>query len=189
VVIEAASRALRPVLALYTAEPESRRAAVVSPTPGRPPRSPERRLALNPIRPVAVLVLLILAAACGAAPAESGAGSPPDTESSAGATPAESVLDPAATIAKLLELAEAGDWETYVDDFYGEANKFEEGDRDKLVARFRDQWGPKVIEGLKGVVDVEPRLSDEGSEAIFEIDGQIAFKLFRDAEGRWTFHL
>ena len=36
----------------------------------------------------------------------------------------EMPITPKDTVARLLELAEAGDWETYVNDYYGEAHKF-----------------------------------------------------------------
>ena len=78
---------------------------------------------------------------------------------------------PEATVARLLELAESGDWETYVDDFYGETHKFKgEGDRDALVSRFEGKWGPKAIESLRLVKNVKSALSENGKQAVFKVD-------------------
>ncbi len=57
---------------------------------------------------------------------------------------------PTGTLSSMLEAAEDGDWEKYVDDYYGEQHKFKSSsDRDKLVSRFREKWGIQVIAGLK----------------------------------------
>lgn len=97
---------------------------------------------------------------------------------------------PEATVARLLELAEAGEWETYVDDFYGETHKFtDKGERDLLVSRFRDDWGQRVIENLRQVKDIEPQLSGDGRNAMFELGEDSRFTLYKDDEGRWKFHL
>ena len=93
------------------------------------------------------------------------------------------------TVARLLELAEAGEWETYVDDYYGEIYKFkDEGDRTALVSRFREDWGVQVIKALRQVMEIDPRLSADGTEAVFEL-GEGAFTLYKDATGNWKFHL
>ncbi len=93
------------------------------------------------------------------------------------------------TVARLLELAEAGEWETYVDDYYGEIYKFkDERDRTALVSRFREDWGVQVIKALRQVTEIAPRLSADGTEAVFELgDGE--FTLYKDETGNWKFHL
>ena len=96
---------------------------------------------------------------------------------------------PESTVAAMLELAEAGNWESYVDDYYGEQDKFQEGDRDKLVARFRDKWGEQVAEQLKVVADITPELSEDGNLATFKVDETSGFKLYKADDGLWKFHL
>ena len=101
----------------------------------------------------------------------------------------EKPTTPADTVARLLELAEAGEWETYVDDHYGEVHKFrDEEDRAALVSRFREDWGVQVIEALRQVKSIEPRLTADGTEAVFEL-GDSRFTLYKDEEGHWKFHL
>ena len=57
---------------------------------------------------------------------------------------------PTATLYSMLKAAEAGNWEKYVDEYYGEQHKFKSpSDRDKLVSRFREKWGSEIIAGLK----------------------------------------
>ena len=101
----------------------------------------------------------------------------------------ETPVTPQETVAGLLKLAEAGEWETYVDDYYGEIHKFKgEGDRNALVSRFREDWGVQVIEALRQVRQIDPRLSADGNEAVFELgDGE--FTLYKDETGDWKFNL
>ena len=100
-------------------------------------------------------------------------------------------LSPEQTLAKLKELAEAGDWETYVDDFYGESHKFEgkAERRDAVVARFRDKWADQVLEGFEALDDADAVISEDGKKAVFTKDGEPSFNLFMSDEGHWTFHL
>ncbi len=104
--------------------------------------------------------------------------------------------DPKQTVARMLELAEAGDWAGYVDDFYGETHKFRnESDRRKLIERYEGRWGAPVIEMLKQVSRLEPRVTEDGTRAIFDLDGGQEFTLYRDGaagaggSGVWKFHL
>lgn len=98
-------------------------------------------------------------------------------------------VTPQETVVRLLELAEAGDWETYVDDYYGEIHKFkDQGDRTALVSRFREDWGGQVIEAPRQVKEIDPRLSADGTEAVFEL-GDGGFTLYKDETGNWKFHL
>ncbi len=61
---------------------------------------------------------------------------------------------PEGTVARLLQLAEAGEWEAYVDDYYGETYKFnDDGDRTSLVTRFREDWSEQVIDA-----DAKPKM-------------------------------
>ena len=57
-----------------------------------------------------------------------------------------------------------------------------------MVSRFREDWGVQVIEALRQVIEINPRLSPDGTEAVFEVgDGE--FTLYKDATGNWKFHL
>lgn len=98
-------------------------------------------------------------------------------------------LSPKDTLSKMISAAEAGDWESYVDDYYGEQHKFRSSaDRDKLVSRFREKWGSKVIPGLREASRVEPHLSTDGNKAIFKMK-QGDFILYKSKDGYWMFHL
>ncbi len=96
---------------------------------------------------------------------------------------------PTATLSAMLEAAEAGNWEEYVDEYYGEQHKFKSpSDRDKLVSLFREQWGTQVITGLKEASQVKPELSEDGTQASFQLsDGE--YILYQNEQGNWTFHL
>ena len=96
---------------------------------------------------------------------------------------------PETTIRAMRALAEAGDWDAYVDRYYGETHKFSSpADRDALVGRFEQTWGAQVLEALQKAESLEPRI--DGDRAFFEdSDGQAVFELRRSAEGTWTFHL
>ena len=134
----------------------------------------------------AILSLLVTLSAC------SGDNSDQASEPSVVAdSPEDVLLTPEQTLSRLKELAQAGDWETYVDDFYGESHKFEglAERRDAVVSRFRDKWAAQVTEGFDALDDTEAEVSDDGKKAVFMKDGQPAFNLFLDEEGRWTFHL
>ena len=91
----------------------------------------------------------------------------------------------------MMELARAGDWETYVDDFYGEAHKFEGNSdrRDALVAKFRDQWGDKLLSGFEPLEGKTAEIVDNGKKALFNVDGDNLFTLYLSDDGKWTFHL
>lgn len=93
------------------------------------------------------------------------------------------------TIGRMLDAAEAGDWERYVDEFYGESEKLDSDvARDALVARFRDRWGEAVLEALREAVTIEPVF--EGPRAFFrDASGETVFELHRRFDGVWTFHL
>ena len=96
---------------------------------------------------------------------------------------------PKATLSAMLEAAEAGNWEKYVDEYYGEQHKFKSpSDRDKLVSRFREQWSSEVIAGLKEASQVEPELSEDGTKTRFQLSNG-EFILYRNEQGSWTFHL
>jgi len=132
--------------------------------------------------------LMLALTACGAESEQSQAGNTPTSLLAINNTD-EELVTAQQTVARLLELAEAGEWETYVDDYYGEIYKFEdEGDRNALVSRFREDWGVQVIEALRQVIQIDPRLSADGNEAVFELgDGE--FTLYKDETGNWKFHL
>ncbi len=96
---------------------------------------------------------------------------------------------PEGTVARLLQLAEASEWEAYVNGYYGEAYKFDDdGDRTSLVTRFREDWSEQVIVALRKAKDVPPQPSSDGLEAVFELEGG-TFTLYNDGIGGWKFHL
>lgn len=119
----------------------------------------------------------------------SGCGSGRETTAEAPPAPADDGAAAAAVaVNAMLEAAEAGDWETYVDGFYGEQHKFAAPEeRTMLVERFRDEWGEKVLPALAEASEVMPRIEDD--RALFERDGEVLFTLYKDDDGRWTFHL
>ena len=124
---------------------------------------------------ISFLVALIGLSGCTEAP------EPPPAEP----TPEEQA---SAALAEMLAVAKAGDWGAYVDRFYGEQEKFgSPADRDKVVARFADKWGSKVVPALTAAAGITPRI--DGDQALFEKDGQPVFVLHRNAAGEWTFHL
>ncbi len=132
------------------------------------------------------LILFTAACSANADPAETDiSGNPGTTDGLIGDVPAT----PEDTVARLLQLAEAGEWEGYVDDYYGEAYKFnDDGDRTSLVTRFREDWSEQVIDALRKAKDVSPQLSSDGLEAVFELKGG-TFILYNDGNGGWKFHL
>lgn len=96
-------------------------------------------------------------------------------------------ISPSATVSAMLSATVAGNWEKYVDEFYGEQHKFRSTlDRDGLVLRFREKWGNKVIVALKEASQVKPKLS--GDKAIFQLKNG-DFILYKNAQGNWMFHL
>ncbi len=98
-------------------------------------------------------------------------------------------LSPKKTLLAMLEAAENGDWETYVDEFYGEQHKFRSSqDRDSLVARFEKKWGKKVLLGLREAAQADPVLSADGKKAFFQLK-KGKFVLYKDDSGKWMFHL
>lgn len=128
-----------------------------------------------PLRLPAVLVMMF-AVAC--APSA-------DPDADAPAAP----VSPEETVQAMLEAAQAGDWESYVDDFYGEQDKFgSDADRDALIARFRDRWGSDVLPALEAASQIEPTLSEDGERAVFTLESG-DFTLHRSADGSWGFHL
>ena len=94
-----------------------------------------------------------------------------------------------AALAAMLDLAEAGEWGAYVDDFYGETHKFGgPEDRDALVERFEKRWGVKVVEALRQATGLTPTI-DANGRAVFATDDGPVYMLYRHDDGRWTFHL
>lgn len=128
-----------------------------------------------------LLALIAFIGGCGQATLEAKAGQPGDAS--------DDVLAATATVESMLALAEAGDWDAYVDLHYGETHKFSTpDDRVALVWRFEQRWGPKVIKALRRAVTVTP-LIDPGGKALFIENGNPVFILYREDDDRWTFHL
>ncbi len=110
----------------------------------------------------------------------------------ASASPFQSVygLDPEQTVARMLALAEAGNWSAYVDEFYGETKKFrDDRDRWQLIERFKSKWGEHALSVLREVSETEPEMSDDNSQAIFFLGHGRQFTLYLDTDRRWKFHL
>lgn len=84
------------------------------------------------------------------------------------------------------ELAKAGDWETYVDGFYCEAQNFEDlpERHDTVVSRFRDKWATQAVKGFDAFDNAETVISENGKKAVFMKDGQPVFNLYLNEEGR-----
>ncbi len=124
-----------------------------------------------------------------AAPEVSAPVAPCDTGARGGPQGGTTTLTPKATVRAMLEAAEAGDWGTYVDDFYGEAHKFRnESDRLKLIEML-EKRGPGIVESLRRVSTIDPTITSDGSQAVFPLDGDQRFTLYRNEAGRWMFHL
>jgi hypothetical protein len=97
---------------------------------------------------------------------------------------------PGQTAARMLALAEAGDWAAYVDDYYGETHKFRsDGDRRQLIERYETRWGGQVVALLRQAAAMEPQLSDDGAQAFFDFGNGQRFTLYREPDGSWKFHL
>ena len=98
--------------------------------------------------------------------------------------------DPEQTVARMLALAEAGNWSAYVDEFYGETEKLHDyNDRWQLIERFKSQWGEHAVSVLREVSGIEPEMSDDKSKAVFFIERGRQFTLYLDTDRRWKFHL
>lgn len=142
---------------------------------------------------VTVVALPLLIAGC--SPGETAATPTKRSEAKAahaspGAMPASPAEAARETLAAMLEAAEAGNWASYVDNFYGESHKFSSpSDRQQLIDRFEASWGSQVVEGLRQMNSIEPEISSDGSQAVFQAETGGQFTLHRDADGKWTFHL
>jgi hypothetical protein len=131
-----------------------------------------------------ILTLLVVTSAC-----ERRAPSDGDNVPARSADTMSDGAQASATVAAMLALAEEGRWAAYVDEYYGEAHKFDSpDDRIALVERFEQQWGTRAIEGLQQAASVAPVIDEEG-RAVFTVDGRPVFVLYKSDDGRWTFHL
>ena len=91
-------------------------------------------------------------------------------------------------VKKMLKLAESGDWDTYVDRYYGEAQKFGSPDeRLALVLRFEQHWGSRVLVALRKASQITPVIKE--GKALFSDGEKDVFALHKDKNGKWTFHL
>ncbi|MHC5004882.1 MAG: hypothetical protein ACYTJ0_17370, partial [Planctomycetota bacterium] len=142
---------------------------------------------MNVYRALSFLALSITLTGCGVAPSDAEAGTSTRTAAAdRPAVPPEQAA--AATLAEMLQVAEAGDWGAYVDRFYGEAHKFRgPADRDALVQRFETRWGAPVTEALRRAVGATPTIMPDGRAAFVDGD-ETLFELHRH-DGRWMFHL
>lgn len=92
------------------------------------------------------------------------------------------------TVKKMLKLAESGDWDTYVDRYYGETQKFGSPDeRRALVLRFEQHWGSRVVVALRKASEIKPAIKE--GRAVFKNGDKEVFALHKDKNGKWTFHL
>ena len=121
-----------------------------------------------------------------------GCGSPPaaETETSEVMVEAQPTDEEVAaeTLQRMLEAATSGDWETYVDQYYGERHKFRSSDdRDALVKRFQEKWGEKLVPGLSRATQLPVQI--DGDKAMFQDGDETVFVLYRGDAGSWKFHL
>ncbi len=104
------------------------------------------------------------------------------------ASPFQRGPGPKKTAARMLALAEAGNWSVYVDDFYGEKFR-DDRDRWQLIERFEGRWGEHAVTVLREVSRIEPELSDDNYRAIFNLGRGRQFTLYLGTDRRWKFHL
>ncbi len=140
-----------------------------------------------------VLLVTLFMNGCGADPAEAETARATGTTGAAdlatASVPSSDSQAARDAIASMLKLAEAGDWATYVDQFYGESHKFGgPEDQAKLVNRFETSWGEKILPALRVVTTLTPTIDAEG-RAVFTRDGATIYMLYKHKDGRWTFHL
>jgi len=132
------------------------------------------------------VVIPMVLSGCGVSTSEAEAGTAPGTVADRPAISPEQAAR--ATLERMLEVAEAGDWGTYVDEFYGEAHKFRgPADRDALVQRFEQKWGAKVTEALRRASGRTPTIGSDGRASF--LDGDTPLFELHEHDGRWTFHL
>ncbi len=106
------------------------------------------------------------------------------------ASPYQRGPGPQKTVIRMLALAEAGNWSAYVDDFYGETEKFrDDRDRWQLIERFEGKWGEHVVTVLRDVTTIVPQLSDDNYRAIFDLGRGRQFTLYLGTDRHWKFHL
>jgi hypothetical protein len=92
---------------------------------------------------------------------------------------------PADAIRGMLALAQAGKWEEYVSNYYGEQHKMDKPDEQiPIVAARIEKMGPKLIDVLKGCLGQHPMLCEDGDVATFPN----SYKLYK-GDGSWGFHL
>ena len=126
------------------------------------------------------------------ATAVTGCGSPDIAQREPTTVSAESIKSDediaAETLNRMLKVARKGNWEAYVDDYYGEQRKFRSpADRNALVQRFEEKWGETIVQGLSRAAELPVQI--EADKAIF-LDGEdTVFILHRSESGDWKFHL
>lgn len=90
-------------------------------------------------------------------------------------------------VSQMLIMAEAGDWVGLVDSYYGEKHKFTKpGDKREVVETVK-KFGKGLIEVLKLARETKPIV--KGDVAEFKEDGETFYKLYKDKDGKWGFHL
>ena len=132
-----------------------------------------------------VIVFLIQTLGCGS---DSETQEQPQDMVAASSTVASDKETAVAAVKKMLALAESGDWDTYVDRYYGETQKFGSPDeRRALILRFEQHWGSRVLAALRRASEIKPVI--QGGKAVFKDGDKEVFALQKDKSGRWTFHL
>lgn len=121
-----------------------------------------------------------------------GCGGPDEAQREPGAVTLESPRSDeeiaAETLNQMLEVATQGDWEAYVDDHYGEQEKFRSpADRDALVKRFEQKWAEKLVPELSRAAKLPVQI--DGDQAVFLDSDHTVFILHRGEGGGWKFHL
>ena len=92
------------------------------------------------------------------------------------------------TLSEMLAVASSGDFDKYVDAYYGESHKFgSPADRDALVQRFEGKWRDSLLDGLNRAAELPVKI--DGERALFLDGDEPVFILHRSEDGAWKFHL
>ncbi len=131
---------------------------------------------VNPIKPVALLMAVLLLVGCGHEARSTGGSTPPEPPPTA---------SPEGAVKGMLALAEAGKWEEYVTTYYGEQHKMDKPETQvPELAAGLETVGAKLIETLRACAAENPKMAEDGTRAVYSNK----FTLHR-RDGKWGFHL
>ena len=92
------------------------------------------------------------------------------------------------TIRQMLKVAEAGQWQTLIEQYYGEMDKLSDPSQlTELADRFKQKYGPVLIPVLQQAAEITPVI--EGKKALFHIDDETIYELHLGDDGQYGFHL